>query len=257
MRLKLNNNKMLFFLSIVFLFCSICLFISSFFVYKPDFNFKYLKLYESNYLNFVENRKYIFMQPKNVKDINECVVFYPGGLVDERAYLPLLSELAKEGFGVYILKSFFKLPILNYNSAEEIILENKFDKYTLMGHSLGGTALLKYFSTQSELTKKIGNIILLASYSDGKFDFKQNDLVKILSIVGSNDGVIDFERSNEDRNNFLEDNFSHVSLEGGNHSYFGNYGEQAGDNKGDISREEQQYLVLNIIKQFLNESKIN
>jgi hypothetical protein len=36
-------------------------------------------------------------------------------------------------------------------------------------------------------------------------------------------------------------------IEGGNHAYFGNYGEQAGDLVGEISREEQQRDTVNLI----------
>ena len=36
-------------------------------------------------------------------------------------------------------------------------------------------------------------------------------------------------------------------IEGGNHAYFGNYGEQAGDLVGEISREEQQKDTVNVI----------
>ena len=36
-------------------------------------------------------------------------------------------------------------------------------------------------------------------------------------------------------------------IEGGNHAYFGNYGEQAGDSVGEISREEQQSQTVLVI----------
>ena len=46
-------------------------------------------------------------------------------------------------------------------------------------------------------------------------------------------------------------------IEGGNHAYFGNYGEQAGDSVGEISREEQQRETVGVISLWITERKFS
>ena len=44
-----------------------------------------------------------------------------------------------------------------------------------------------------------------------------------------------------------------IEISGGNHAYFGNYGEQKGDGKATITREEQQKIAVKEIMEFINE----
>lgn len=258
MEIKLKKFKSVFLVSFVILMLVFLGFYLS--IYRPKFDLNIFNSYESEYLNFTENSRYIFMTPKNNMGIDTGIIFYPGGLVDEKSYLPLLVELCKDGYGVYILKSPFRLPILNQDGAEKIIKENHFNKYVLMGHSLGGTAMLKYFSKQTELSSKIENLVLLASYSDGSyiFDSLKNDNYKsnanMLSIVGTNDRILDIKKYEEDKNNLSRDT-QYLLIDGGNHSYFGNYGKQYKDGQATISIEQQQHFVLSEVEKFLNESK--
>lgn len=220
-------------------------------IYRPNFDLGSLISYESKYLNFNENRSYIFMEPKESLEISTGVIFYPGAMVDEKSYIPLLSELSKDGYGVYIVKSIFKLPILNQNAAENIMGEGRFNNYILIGHSLGGTALLKYFSKGNESSQKVKDIILLGAYSDGSHVF--DNRAKFLSIVGENDKVINMEKYSSDKKNLPGDT-RYLTIEGGNHAYYGNYGKQRNDGEASISIESQQYFVLNEIKKFVSES---
>ncbi len=260
--MKGKSKKIVIILSIILMSIILVYMAMYFSVYRLDFNMKNFNSYESKYLDIYDNRRYIYIEPKGISKPSTGIIFYPGGLVEEEAYLPLLAELSKDGYGVYIVKSLMNIPILNSDSAENIIGENRFENYVLMGHSLGGTSLLKYFSKQTNNSKKVNEIILLASYSDSKyiFDSQRNDNYKrdipILSIVGSNDNVINIDRYEKDKIN-LPYNTKYVVIEGGNHSYFGNYGKQRNDNEADISLEEQQYNTLKEIEEFLNESNVN
>ena len=76
---------------------------------------------------------------------------------------------------------------------------------------------------------------------------KLNDNANVLSIVGSLDGVL---KSYEESKKYLPNSFKEVWIDGGNHSGFANYGEQAGDNKATISKEEQQELTVEAIVEF-------
>ena len=61
----------------------------------------------------------------------------------------------------------------------------------------------------------------------------------MLSIVGSNDGVLNRDKY-EQAHELLPDSARELVIEGGNHAYYGNYGEQANDGQADITREDQQ-----------------
>lgn len=52
----------------------------------------------------------------------------------------------------------------------------------------------------------------------------------------------------EDAEPLLPDTAERIVVEGGNHAYFGNYGEQEGDGTATISREQQQEEAVNAIE---------
>ena len=64
--------------------------------------------------------------------------------------------------------------------------------------------------------------------------------VPAILIYGTNDGIVEPEeygRIVED--GLWPEDFTEVRLEGGNHAQFGDYGEQNGDNKAEMSFDEQ------------------
>ncbi len=250
--MKLRVNKVFYLSGSILIIVLAGLMIFNLSIYKPNFDLGALISYESQYLNFNESSGYIFIEPKINSNTDKGVVFYPGAMVEEKSYIPLLVELSKGGYGVYIVKSLFHLPILNQNAAESIIAEGRFDDYILIGHSLGGASLLKYLSKETELSKKIKNVVLLASYSDGSHVF-DND-INVLSMVGSNDKVINIEEYENDKQN-LPSGTKYITIDGGNHAYYGNYGNQRKDGEATISIEQQQYVVLSEIEKFINESR--
>ncbi len=175
-----------------------------------------------------------------------AIVFYQGGKVDYLAYAPLLFKLAEDGIDCYLVNMPFRLAILGKDKANTVISEYNYKNWYLMGHSLGGTSAAMYVSNNSE---KVKGLILLAAYSTNKID----ERVKVLSIYGSLDGVLNLDKYSSNKDNLL--NLKEVIINGGNHAYFGYYGEQKGDNKASIEREEQQEKTINEIVTFINEKK--
>ena len=90
-------------------------------------------------------------------------------------------------------------------------------------------------------------LILLASYSTKKIDAN----ISVLTLYGTEDGVLNFEKYEEAKNNY-PDSFQEVIIEGGNHAGFGYYGEQKKDKEAKISKEEQQENAIQTILQFAN-----
>ena len=96
------------------------------------------------------------------KGKDDLIIFYPGAKVEEIAYAPLMMKLANAGIDTYIVKMPFKLAILGKNRAIQVIKENKYDNYYMMGHSLGGAMASDFVSKGKSDIKAL---ILLASYS--------------------------------------------------------------------------------------------
>ena len=169
-------------------------------------------------------------------------VFYPGAKVEYTSYAPLMHTLAENGLDTYIVEMPFNIAFFDINAIKDVKNKYEYDNWYIGGHSLGGEVaainIKKY---------NIKGLILLASYPT------ENPNCKTLSIYGSNDGVLDIEKYQESTKNLKQ--FTEIIIEGGNHAYFGNYGEQNGDNKATISRSSQQEITINEILKFTEISK--
>ena len=168
------------------------------------------------------------------------IVFYPGGKVDEKAYAPLLVELAEEGYEVYLIKMPAKLAILDMNAADRIFKEADYiEEWTMMGHSLGGAMAASFSASHDE---EVEALVLLAAYSTEDLNGLDID---VYSFYGSEDKVLNMEKYEEYRSNFPEDVIEEV-IEGGNHANYAHYGAQEGDGEASITRDEQQECVLDV-----------
>lgn len=165
----------------------------------------------------------------------EGIIFYPGGKVESNAYLPLLMQLAERGYTSVLVNMPFNLAVFNINAADEAMSSvPEIDQWTLMGHSLGGAMASSYMKDHYESFEAL---ILLGAYP-------VNDApICTLAIYGTYDLMLDLEKVAEaDR---VEE------IEGGNHAYFGNYGEQKGDGVALISREKQQAITVDLIDNYI------
>jgi len=180
-------------------------------------------------------------------------IFYPGGKVDEKAYSYIGSMLAFKGFPVFIVKMPLRLAVFNPNAASKIIESNQqIENWVIGGHSLGGSmaALFAYNNSTD-----IDGIIFLASYPSGSNNFSNYD-VEILSIAGTSDGIIN-SKNLEDAKLLLPKSAEFIEIQGANHSQFGDYGFQSGDNSSQIDKNIQHELVIKNILNFLEEIEKN
>lgn len=178
------------------------------------------------------------------KGINDLIIFYPGAKVEEIAYAPLMLNLAENGIDTYIVKMPFNLALFGKKKADKVIKEYSYKSYYMAGHSLGGAMASSYTATTNNDIKAL---ILLASYSTKKIP----DGVKVLSIYGSNDGVLNIKKYNKYKKN-IESNLEEHIIQGANHANFGNYGNQKKDKNADISKETQQKITSHYITEFIN-----
>ena len=161
------------------------------------------------------------------------LIFYPGGKVEHTAYAPLLQACAEKGLLCALVRMPGNLAVLDAYAADG--LQEKHPEVTtwyIAGHSLGGAMAANYAAAHSD---DYSGLILLAAYSTK--DLTQT-LLRVLSIYGSEDGVMNREAYEKDWANLPADT-TEIILEGGCHAQFGSYGSQEGDGTPTISGEEQ------------------
>lgn len=188
-----------------------------------------------------ENGVFTF-KPQNA---TKGIIFYPGGKVEAKAYAPLMHSLAEEGILSVLVTMPGNLAVLDMNAADGICEQYpEIESWYMSGHSLGGSMAASYIAENSQ---EFDGIILLASYSTA--DLSDSDL-EVLSIYGSNDGVLNMEKYSEYKPNLPSD-LKEFIIDGGCHAYFGAYGEQEGDGKAKITREEQIEYTVEKITRFM------
>ncbi|MBQ2147705.1 MAG: alpha/beta fold hydrolase, partial [Firmicutes bacterium] len=177
--------------------------------------------------------------------------------VEETAYAPMLRKLAEEGMDVYLVAMPQRLAFFGIQRATEVFTEKlvdpddltvwtqareRYGHFYIGGHSLGGAMAANYAAKHPD---KIEGLVLLAAYSSKPLP---EDL-SVLSVYGSEDGVLNRNKYEENRANLPAD-YQEIEIAGGNHAQFGSYGKQRGDGAASISAEEQQKATVDAILSF-------
>ena len=182
----------------------------------------------------------------------KALIYYPGGLVDHRAYAPFMHQLAEEGIAGFLVRMPFDLAVFGSSRAGGVMekYEAEIDHWVIGGHSLGGAMAARFVDRNPDAG--VEGLILFASYPGGGNDLSERDDLSVLSIYGTRDGLVS-EENFADSPNLLPSDTRWLEIEGGNHSQFGYYGFQDGDREAEITREEQHQLMIEGVKAFFEE----
>lgn len=192
----------------------------------------------------VEQTKYGYLFDGPSED--SALIFYPGGKVDERAYAPLLHEIAARGMDVCLMKMPFHLAVFGVQRADSVMETEAYQNWYIGGHSLGGAMAATYATGHAA---SLRGLILLAAYPTEKL----SDDLPLLSVYGSEDGVLRM-KSYEKGMRYWPSDTREIVIEGGNHAQFGSYGPQSGDGLAKISASAQQEETVEQIFAFFGES---
>ena len=175
------------------------------------------------------------------------LIFYPGGKVEYTAYAPLLSSCAENGILCALVQMPGNLAVLDANAADGLQQEHpEITTWYMAGHSLGGTMAANYAAAHDG---DYDGLILLAAYSTKDLT---GTTLRVLSVYGSEDGVMNQESYEKNRSNLPADT-TEVVLSGGCHAQFGSYGTQDGDGIPTISGKEQIRQTVEAIAAFVGQ----
>ncbi|MBP3683865.1 MAG: alpha/beta hydrolase [Oscillospiraceae bacterium] len=173
-------------------------------------------------------------------------VFYPGGKVEYSAYAPLMVALAEENILCLVPQMPANLAVLDVHAAQDLPQRYpEVARWYIGGHSLGGSMAASHIAEDD----RFAGLILLASYSTADLSDSGR---RVLSIYGTEDGVLNREKYREYHANLPEDAVELV-LYGGNHAGFGAYGHQEGDGEMSLGPGQQITVTAETILEFMRE----
>ena len=173
------------------------------------------------------------------------LIFYPGGKVEHTAYVPLMEACARQGILCVLVEMPFRLAVLDLEAAQGLQAHfPEVERWYMAGHSLGGAMAGAYLEDHAG---DFDGLVLLAAYSTT--DLTQSGL-RVLSVYGSEDGVMDRETYESSKQN-LPDDTVEVVIDGGCHAGFGVYGPQKGDGTPTLTVEEQIGLTARAVVDFV------
>lgn len=224
-------------ISLITLLALILLLAGSFYVYTQDYyraDAKAQEAFSQSGESVPGQSGMTVFRPKDGTKPIAGLIFYPGGKVEAKAYAPLLQALAERGITGVLLQMPFNLAVFKVNAADKVYQAlPEVENWFLAGHSLGGAMASSYAEKH---TDKLSGLILLGAYPLN--EAKTPTLV----LYGTFDKGIDTKKLKVVQS---------LEIKGGNHAYFGDYGEQKGDGTATISREEQQKQAVEAIVLFI------
>lgn len=200
---------------------------------------------DTSTVQVTKNDDYLLFTPNEA--YQKVIFFYPGALVDPDAYAPLCRRIAEQGYRVLLIHMPWRMATKGYTKIKELnLLSDEAKQYILIGHSQGGKMAAQFVYENPNMIDKL---ILLGTTHPRDTDLS-NFQISVLKIYGSNDGIAEPDKvtANKPR---LPSTAKYIHLEGANHSQFGYYGFQLGDNEAGITREKQQQQVLGHILDFI------
>lgn len=207
-----------------------------------------------------KTKQLIHFQPNDNQQLTGFI-FFPGGIVAPEAYAPMSRTISEQGINTFIVKlPFGSAPLESQQTsvmeqALEIMESHESIQHWIVGgHSRGAAIASRFAHLYGESFD--GLILIGTSHPKEEMFDLSNTTLAVTKIYATNDGLASMEEV-EAGSQFLPDDTMWVLIEGGNHSQFGYYGSQLGDNAATISRERQQELTVNAILSALNRVQEN
>jgi hypothetical protein len=125
--------------------------------------------------------------------------------------------------------------------------------YSKHRESFDGLVLCAAYSTVDLTGEDVGSTEAAGQQTadaSGEVSDGSTGAARVLSIYGSNDGVLSRKKYEKYRIN-LPDDYEEEVIDGGCHAFFGSYGAQDGDGEPSITNAEQIHTTVDFIVNFL------
>lgn len=167
------------------------------------------------------------------------LVFQPGARVDPRAYVPLLSQVSRQGILVVVVKQPFDIGFLAM-SAPHAFIDGypEVTSWAVGGHSLGGVVAARFADDHPGLVK---GLVLWGSYPADSLAGRAD--LRVASVSGSRDGFTtpaDVQASRA----LLPGVTAYTEIQGAVHSSFGDFGDLPGDGIPTVGRADAQREIV-------------
>ncbi|MDF3001021.1 MAG: hypothetical protein K0Q48_1140 [Bacillota bacterium] len=249
---KVHNNKMLRIIRKVWAAAGILFFIYLLFSFQAQGVDRVLLASDEHIIVTTLTDRIEFSPQRNLK--SSALIFYPGGMVEPKAYVPMARMLAEKGYKVVILKLPFRNAATKAQEKELFsktiqIINDDSNRLTwiLSGHSRGGALAAKFVRDHEGIFEEL---VLIATTHPKNYSLSDRK-IHVTKIYASNDGIADEAQILENRSKLPNDT-TFIRIEGGNHSQFGYYGFQVGDHKASIRREDQVQELVKSISEVLD-----
>ncbi|GGM95990.1 hypothetical protein GCM10009721_23120 [Terrabacter tumescens] len=167
------------------------------------------------------------------------LIFQPGARVDPRAYVPMLTQVSRQGILVVVVKQPFNIGFLAMTAPHAFIdCHPEVTSWAIGGHSLGGVVAATFAHDHPGVVK---GLVLWASYPVGSLA-DHTDLA-VASVSGTRDGFTTPADVQASRS-LLPGDTAYTAVAGAVHSFFGDYGEQPGDGTPTVDRATAQRQIV-------------
>jgi hypothetical protein len=167
------------------------------------------------------------------------LVFYPGARVHPDAYLAALAPLVSgANVTVVVPKAPLNLAVLDQGAASPYVTDADIQNWYVGGHSLGGAMACRFARANPGA---VDGVVLFAAYCDQ--DISETGL-DVLSVTGSADTVLDREAYQRNLDNLPAD--ATVREIPANHTQFGSYRGQRGDDPSGVAYERVHANLANV-----------
>ncbi len=178
------------------------------------------------------------------------LVYYPGGKVDEEAYIPLAAAFSERGVSTAVVRVPFRLAVFGINRYRSVLADLAPAPGAVLaigGHSLGG-AMAAVVADRDD--QPFAALIIHGSYPPESSGLASGEIA-VQSVWGARDSVAGVEQLRVAAGR-LPEAAELVELPEGNHAGFGDYGPQDGDGEDSEPPGSQMVVAAALGSRFLS-----
>jgi pimeloyl-ACP methyl ester carboxylesterase len=191
-------------------------------------------------------------EPAAPREGSRALLFFPGGLVDARAYAPLLHAVAAAGHRAVLVRTPWRGA---FGMAEDAAVLQRArqrihalgGRWAVGGHSRGGKAAAAFARAYPG---DVDALVLLGTSHPRDFSLADAPFA-VVQVLGDHDPIASPARARANGHN-LPAATSRIVLRGANHSQFGDYGFQPGDRFAALPRAAQRRRIADALLSVLS-----